>query len=118
MLGAVTDMIKILIGEWGWLLAISIIAFAFKDAVSNFVIGMQFLWGNDFNVDDVVYIRGVKKARIIRQNIWKTTFYVYDHERKFVVPNNMLWRLEIEKELNGTKQEEPHINNDVLRKEI
>lgn len=118
MLGAVTDMIKILIGEWGWLLAISIITFAFKDAVSNFVLGVQFLWGNDFNVDDIVYIRGVKKARIIRQNIWKTTFYVFDHERKFVVPNNMLWKLEIEKELNGTKPEEPHINNDDVRKEI
>lgn len=87
------------IAEWGWLTAMAIIAFVFKDLASNIVVGAQFLWGNDFNVDDLVYIKGAKKARIVRQNIWKTTFYVYGHDRKFVVPNNMLWRLEIEKDI-------------------
>ena len=55
--------------------------------------------GSDFDVDDIVYINGVKKARIVRQGIYKTTFYLYDHQRKFVVPNDRLWLLNIEKEL-------------------
>lgn len=95
------EIIQQYIADWGWLTIVAIVTFAFKDSVHNFVIGMQFLWGNDFNVDDIVYINGNKKARIVRQNIWKTTFYVYDHSRKFIVPNNMLWRLNAEKELPG-----------------
>lgn len=87
------------IGNWGWLTVVAIVTFAFKDTVQNFFIGIQFLWGNDFNIDDIVYINGMKKARIVRQTIWKTTFYVYDHNRKFIVPNNMIWRLDIEKDL-------------------
>lgn len=98
------DLIGQFIGEWGWLTIAAIITFAFKDSISNLVIGAQFLWGNDYNVDDIVWIKGAKKARIVRQSVWKTTFYLYDHERKFIVPNNMLWRLDIEKALPpGTK---------------
>ena len=66
---------------------------------------MQFFMGHDFDVDDVVWIKGRKKARIVRQTIFKTTFYVYDHERKFIVPNNRLWSLEIEKDLPDFDQE-------------
>ena len=87
------------IGEWGVFAISAFIGFAFKDAIQNFFVGLQFHWGHDFDVDDIVYIKGVKKARIVRQNIWKTAFYVFPHERKFVVPNHMLWKLEIEKEL-------------------
>jgi hypothetical protein len=92
------------IGEWGWLVLLALVSFVFKDTITNFVIGVQFLWGNDFNVDDVVYIRGTKRARIVRQNLWKTTFYVYGHGRKFVVPNKSLWKLDIEKEIMGEEQ--------------
>ena len=102
------DLIVTYIGEWGWLTVLAIIVFAFKDTVANFFIGIQFLWGNDFNIDDVVWINSNKKARIVRQNVWKTTFYVYDHQRKFVVPNNMIWRLNIEKELPSERNK---INN-------
>ena len=99
------ELIGQYITEWGWITTLAIISFTFKDLIANFVIGIQFLRGNDFNVDDVVYIKGTKKARIVRQNIWKTTFYLYGHDRKFIVPNNMLWRLEIEKELpSGTNE--------------
>ena len=92
------------IGEWGWLVLLALVSFVFKDTITNFVIGVQFLWGNDFNVDDIVYIRGTKRARIVRQNLWKTTFYVYGHGRKFVVPNKNLWKLDIEKEIMGEEQ--------------
>lgn len=100
------ELIKNYIGVWGWVAMLAIITFAFKNTVQNFFIGIQFLWGNDFNVDDMVYIKGNKKARIVRQTVWKTTFYVYGHQRKFVVPNNMLWRLELEKELPKLKDED------------
>jgi len=93
------EIIQQYISEWGWLTLVAIITFTFKNIIQNFVIGMQFLWGNDFNVDDSVWINGNKKARIVRQDIWKTTFYVYNHKRKFIVPNKSLWRLNIEKEL-------------------
>ena len=98
------ELISQYIGEWGWLVVVAVIGFAFKDTVQNFFIGLQFLWGNDFNIDDMVYINGNKKARIVRQTIWKTTFYVYDHRRKFVVPNNMIWRLNLEKDLPVIKE--------------
>ena len=101
------------IGEWGWLVLLALVSFAFKDTITNFVIGVQFLWGNDFNVDDIVYIRGTKRARIVRQNLWKTTFYVYGHGRKFVVPNKSLWKLDIEKEIMG--EEERKFNNQELK---
>jgi hypothetical protein len=91
------------IGEWGLLGLSAFLGFAFKDAIQNFFTGLQFLWGHDFDVDDIVYIKGVKQARIVRQNVWKTTFYVFPHERKFVVPNHMLWKLDIEKELPTQK---------------
>jgi len=101
------------IGEWGWLVLLALVSFAFKDTITNFVIGVQFLWGNDFNVDDIVYIRGTKRARIVRQNLWKTTFYVYGHGRKFVVPNKSLWKLDIEKEIMG--EEERKFSNQELK---
>ena len=95
-----TTFITDYIGQWGWLFVVAVTSFAFKDTVTNFFIGIQFLWGNDFNVDDIVYIRGTKRSRIVRQNLWKTTFYVYGHKRKFVVPNKNLWKLDIEKEIS------------------
>ena len=86
------------IGEWGWLTVAAIFTFAFKDAITNFFKGVQFLMGTDFDIDDVVYIKGT---------IWRTTFYVYGHGRKFVVPNSALWSLQIEKDLpNGEPYEE------------
>ena len=32
------------IGEWGWLTVAAIFTFAFKDAITNFFKGVQFLW--------------------------------------------------------------------------
>ena len=97
---------ELLIGKWGWLIAVAISSVAFKDAVSKFWQGLTFLMGNDFNVDDIVWINGVKKARIVRQGIYKTTFYLYDHHRKFIVPNDRIWSLNIEKKLPQERLEE------------
>lgn len=93
------DFINQYFGEWGaWVIG-AIAALAAKDSVSQFWSGFRFLLGSDFDVDDIVYINGTKKARIVRQGIYKTTFYLFDHDRKFIVPNNRLWLLNIEKQL-------------------
>jgi hypothetical protein len=92
-------LIQSLVTEWGWALAVAIATLALKDTVLKLWEGLMFLYGNDFNIDDVVWINGNKKARIVRQGIWKTTFYLYDHNRKFLVPNDRIWTLNIEKEL-------------------
>ena len=47
------EIVSKFVGEWGWLTAVAIVTFAFKDLVSNFVIGAQFLYGNDYNIDDI-----------------------------------------------------------------
>lgn len=66
----------------------------------------MFLIGNDFNRDDIVWINGVKKARIVRQSLYRTTFYLFDHQRKFIVPNDRIWNLNIEKDLPTQKRED------------
>jgi len=93
------DIIQALISEWGWTIAVGLLTIAMRDGISKTWLGFLFLVGNDFNIDDIVYINGNKKARIVRQSIFKTTFYLYDHERKFIVPNDRIWTLNIEKEL-------------------
>tara|TARA_R110000772_G_scaffold148902_7_gene259547 strand:+ start:4830 stop:5132 length:303 start_codon:yes stop_codon:yes gene_type:complete len=98
------DFIKQYFGEWGAFVITGLVVFAIKDLISQLWQGAKFLLGNDFNKDDIVYINGGKKARIVRQNLYKTTFYVYDHQRKFVVPNDRLWSLNIEKSLPDNKE--------------
>ena len=95
------ETIESFIGSWAWLLGAGIASIAFKDTISKLWDGISFLIGNDFNVDDIVYINGNKRARIVRQSIYRTTFYLYDHNRKFVVPNDRIWSLNLEKDLDG-----------------
>jgi len=104
MIESVREIIESLIGEWGWLIGVAVFSIAFKDSISKLWSGLSFLMGNDFNVDDIVWINGNKKARIVRQSIYRTTFYLYDHERKFVVPNNRIWSLNLEKDLDKMKK--------------
>ena len=99
MIESADKMVQTLIAEWGWALAVAIATLALKDSVLKLWEGLMFLYGSDFNMDDIVWINGNKKARIVRQGVRKTTFYLYDHNRKFVVPNDRIWTLNIEKEL-------------------
>ena len=68
----------------------------------------MFFIGNDYNADDIVYIRGEKKARITRHGLTKTVFYIYDTERKLIIRNDQLPSLMLEKSLpqNGQKKDE------------
>jgi len=103
MIESVREIVEKILGEWGWLVATAVISIAFKDSISKFYTGAMFLYGNDFNVDDVVWTNGTKKARIVRQSVYRTTFYLYDHERKFVVPNDRIWSLNLEKDLESSE---------------
>lgn len=98
------EFIQTYFGEWGaWVIG-ALVALVAKDTISQFWSGARFLMGNDFNVDDIVYINGTKRARIVRQSVFRTTFYMFDHDRKFIVPNDRLWLLNIEKQLPGNKE--------------
>jgi len=85
--------------EYAWLFFCGAAALFFKGAVENFVSGLIFYLGSDYNVDDEVYIGGTKKARIIRQNFSKTVFYLEGTNRRLIVENRALNRMGIEKVL-------------------
>ena len=95
----IQNIVQKLMGEYGWMVLAAMAVFLLKDVTSNLVSGLMFLWGSDFDEDDIVYIDGNKKARIVRQTMTKTVFYIYDTERKLVVPNKSLYSLKCEKEL-------------------
>ena len=83
------------------LFVVAFLTFLFKDLVMNFASGTIFMFGSDFDVDDIVYIAGTKKARIVRQTPTKTVFHLLETDRKLVVPNMDLYQLRVEKVLPG-----------------
>jgi len=90
-----------LIGSYGWLFLAGVAALFFRNLITNTVAGMMFLLGSDFDVDDIVYIGGNKKARIIRQTLFKTVFHLIETDRKLIIPNTSLYGLKLEKVLPG-----------------
>ena len=91
--------IKHLAGDYGWIIFVALITLTFKNIIQRFVEGVMFFVGNDYNADDIVYIKGEKKARIIRHGLTKTVFYIYDTERKLIIKNDQLQSLMLEKSL-------------------
>ena len=98
----ITDMI----GHYGWMFIAAFAMLLFKNVVSNVLDGLMFMFGHDFDVDDIVYIGGEKKARIIRQTPTKTVFHLIETDRKLIVPNTALYSLRIEKVLPGSGDRE------------
>lgn len=92
------EQITLLIGKYGWIFLTGFLMFFFKGAIESLYYGVRFLLGNEYNVDDIVYVNK-KKCRIIRMGLYRTTFYVIDEPRKFNIPNNRLQYQIIEKEL-------------------
>ena len=84
---------KNLIGDYGWLVVAGFAALLLKNTVGNMVAGAMFMFGNDFNVDDIVYIGGKTKSRITRISLQKTTFHIIDTDRKLIIPNTSLYGL-------------------------
>ena len=62
---------------------------AYTNTLFNFNIGKQ----NDYFKN--------KKARIIRQTLFKTVFHLIDTDRKLIIPNTSLYGLKLEKVLPG-----------------
>jgi|694.fasta_scaffold23901_12 hypothetical protein len=83
-----------------WALGIAFVLM-FKNAIENYIWGLTFMFDHDYNVDDEVLIGGVRKARIVRQTIYKTVFYIYDNNTRLVIPNKELHSLRCEKILVG-----------------
>jgi hypothetical protein len=96
-----TEIITDLLGHYGWMFLAAFAVLLFKNVVSNVLDGLIFMFGHDFDVDDIVYIGGTKKARIIRQTPTKTVFHLIESDRKLIVPNTALYSLRIEKVLPG-----------------
>jgi hypothetical protein len=92
------EVVSALFSQYGWMFITMFLMFFFKGAIESLYYGVRFMLGNEYNVDDVVYMNG-KKCRIIRMGIYRTTFYIIDEPRKFHIPNNRLQYHIIEKEL-------------------
>lgn len=93
-----------IIGHYGWMFIAAFVVLLFKNVVSNVLDGLLFMFGHDFDVDDIVYLGGEKKARIIRQTPTKTVFHLIDTDRKLIVPNTALYSLRIEKVLPSSSE--------------
>lgn len=96
---AIKTMMESIMGEYTWWFIAGAAALFFKGAIENFVSGLTFYLGSDYNIDDEVYIGGTKKARIVRQTITKTVFYIYEGNRRLIVANRSLNNMAIEKVL-------------------
>ena len=90
---------KGLIGDYGWLVVAGFAALMLKNTIGNMVAGAMFMFGNDYNVDDIVYIGGKTKARITRISLTKTVFHIIETDRKLIIPNTSLYGLKCEKVL-------------------
>ena len=101
---ATEAIVSDLIGHYGWMFIAAIAILLFKNVVSNVLDGLLFMFGHDFDVDDIVYIGGEKKARIIRQTPTKTVFHLIETDRKLIVPNTALYNLRIEKVLPSSNE--------------
>ena len=105
--GLAEELVKLaehLVGGYGILFLIAFVTFLFRDFVTNYAAGLRFMFGSDFDVDDIVWIGGNKNARIIRQTPTKTVFHMLETDRKLVVPNTALYGLKIEKALPGANE--------------
>ena len=110
---------KNLIGEYGWLVVAGFAALLLKNTIGNMVAGAMFMFGNDYNVDDIVYIGGKTKSRITRISMTKTTFHIIETDRKLIIPNTSLYGLKCEKVLpqNGGSKKKC-CNHKAIAKEI
>lgn len=91
-------IIQEFIGNYGWMFITGLLLLMFRNAIENAFYGLLFIIGNNYNVDDIVYINN-EKCRIIRQGIFNTIFYSLDDNKKFRVSNNRLRTIIIKKEL-------------------
>ena len=102
--------VSVVLGEYGWMFLAGLCVLFFKATIESMLAGLLVFIGNDYNNDDIVLLDG-RLGRIVRVNLWKTTFYLYtikigpDGKKyisggtKLLVGNEKLKDLKIEKPL-------------------
>ncbi len=107
---AIQGNVSVLLGEYGWMFLAGLVLLFFKSTIESILAGLIVFVGNDYNNDDIDVVDG-RPGRIVRVNLWKTTFYLYtikkdpDGKRyisggtKLLVGNEKLKDLKIEKPL-------------------
>ena len=94
-----------LTGKYVWLFIVGLIALMFKSSIEKLAAALFMFVGSDYKEDDVVYVDG-KPGRIVRVELTKTVFFIYDvvdgkvvGGSKLVVQNERLASLNVEKPL-------------------
>lgn len=107
---AIQSSTSILIGEYGWMFLAGLVVLFFKTSIESLLSGLMVFVGNDYNNDDIIILDG-RPGRIVRVNLWKTTFFLYNVKAnkeggkhiasgtKVVIQNSELKNLRIEKPL-------------------
>ena len=102
--------VSVILGEYGWMFLAGLAVLFFKTTIESILAGLGVFVGNDYNNDEIVIIDG-RLGRIVRVNLWKTTFYLYTVKKgsdgkkyisggtKLLVENEKLKDLKIEKPL-------------------
>lgn len=106
---AIRALVDVSMNTYFWWFVGASAALFFKNLLENFVWGLTFVFGRDYNVDDEVLIGGIRKARIVRQTVTKTVFYLYDNNTVLVIPNKELHSLRCEKKLSGEGLPNPSV---------
>jgi len=99
-LNALQFDISLLIGAFVVFLILAIAWKLIQKLIIGSVEGMLEFWGSNLDEDDIVYIKGTRRARVARTGMLKTVFYMYDTNSKMVVQNTKLESLGIEKKLS------------------
>lgn len=76
------QVIKDLIGEYGWIFIAGFSTLLFKGAIENLYKGLLVFFGTYIKLDDIILYKG-KKARVVRKGIFKTTIYIQDETNKY-----------------------------------
>lgn len=96
---AFETLTKLMFGDLAWMFIVAVAALLFKDIVTRIVSGTLIFFGSELNEDDIVFINGSKKARIVRVGILSTTFFLIESNRKLRISNSRLSNLMLEKAL-------------------
>jgi hypothetical protein len=88
-----------------WVVFLASAVYIFKDSISNMAEGFLFKFTSAFKEDDIIFING-KPARIQRIGMRATVFYMLDSfpRKKYIVPNERIKFLQIEKELDVSRE--------------
>jgi len=109
------DLLKPFILDHLWMGIVGVSVFVFKESIASISEGLWFKFNPDFSEDDIIFLDG-RPARIQRIG-WRTTvFYMLDSNprRKYIVPNERIKTLKVEKELTVSREAELRFEKEQL----